>query len=307
MNDIFKQIIQEICDEKKINYKFLSKDWVIMLEKDGKTRFISGYKFDMNSQGTGIIADDKYATYEVLKEKNIPIIEYKIVYNKTNNQDYAIGCNSYEYVKDFFTHHNNSIVIKPNEGTCGKSVYYITNLNEIDDVLDKMFDKNFSISMCPFYNIEHEYRTIMIDGEPELLYSKHLPLVIGDGKKTIRELLIEFNPKYFENKLEDLEYERILEKDEKFQYSWKFNLSQGSIAKKVIDTDLAERIINIAKKVCKEINLKFGSVDIIQTTDNELYVLEVNSGLMMNNYINLMPDGYMTAKSIYKKAIERMF
>ena len=307
MNDIFKQIIQEICDEKKINYKFLSKDWVIMLEKDGKTRFISGYKFDMNSQGTGIIADDKYATYEVLKEKKIPIIEYKIVYNKTNNQDYAIGCNSYEYVKDFFTQNSNSIVIKPNEGTCGKSVYYITNLNEIDDVLDKMFDKNFSISMCPFYNIEHEYRTIMIDGETELLYSKHLPLVIGDGKKTIRELLIEFNPKYFENKLEDLEYERILEKDEKFQYSWKFNLSQGSIAKKVIDTDLAERIINIAKKVCKEINLKFGSVDIIQTTDNELYVLEVNSGLMMNNYINLMPDGYITAKSIYKKAIERMF
>ena len=79
MNDIFKQIIQEICDEKKINYKFLSKDWVIMLEKDGKTRFISGYKFDMNSQGTGIIADDKDATYEVLKEKKIPIIEYKIV------------------------------------------------------------------------------------------------------------------------------------------------------------------------------------------------------------------------------------
>ena len=306
MNSIFKQIIQEICDEKSINYKFLSKDWVIMLEKDGKTRFISGYKFDLNSQGTGIIADDKYATYEVLKEKNIPVIEYKIVYNKTNNQDYASGCNSYEYVKDFFTHNNNSIVIKPNEGTCGKGVYHITNLNEIDDVLDKIFAENFSISMSPFYNIKHEYRTILIDGEPELLYSKYLPIVIGNGKKTIRELLIEFNPKYFANILNDSKYDRILDKDEKFKYSWKFNLSQGSIAKTVTDTDLSNRIINIAKKVCKEINLKFGSVDIIQTTDNKLYVLEVNSGVMMDNYINLMPNGYMTAKNIYKKAIDSM-
>ena len=147
----------------------------------------------------------------------------------------------------------------------------------------------------------------MIDGEPELLYSKYLPIVIGDGNKTIRDLLIEFNQNYFANKLEDSKYDRVLDKDEKFQYNWKFNLSQGSIAKKVNDEELTERIISIAKKVCEEINLKFGSVDIIQTKDNKLYVLEVNSGVMMDNYISLMPDGYMTAKNIYKKAIEKMF
>ena len=307
MDNVFKQIIQEICNEEKINYKFLSRDWIIMLEKEGKTRFVSGYKFDLNSQGTGIVADDKYALYEVLKEKNIPIIEHKIVYNKTNKLDYAMGCNSYEYVKEYFLQNNNSIVIKPNDGTCGKSVFHITKMNEIDNTLDKIFAKNYSISMCPFYTIEHEYRTIILDGEPQVIYAKYLPRVTGDGKKTIRELLIEFNPNYFVNKLEDSKYDRILDKDEIFQYNWKFNLSQGSIAKIVTDTELSERIISIAKKVYEEINLKFGSVDIIQTTDNNLFVLEVNSGVMMDNYIKLMPDGYTMAKSIYKKAIERVF
>ena len=307
MDNVFKQIIQEICNEEKINYKFLSRDWIIMLEKEGKTRFVSGYKFDLNSQGTGIVADDKYALYEVLKEKNIPIIEHKIVYNKTNKLDYAMGCNSYEYVKEYFLQNNNSIVIKPNDGTCGKSVFHITKMNEIDNTLDKIFAKNYSISMCPFYTIEHEYRTIILDGEPQVIYAKYLPRVTGDGKKTIRELLIEFNPNYFVNKLEDSKYDRILDKDEIFQYNWKFNLSQGSIAKIVTDTELSERIISIAKKVYEEINLKFGSVDIIRTTDNNLFVLEVNSGVMMDNYIKLMPDGYTMAKSIYKKAIERVF
>ena len=76
MAEIFKKIIEDICKENGIKYNFLSKDWVIMLEKDGKNRFISGYKFDLNSHGIGLIVDDKYALYDVLKVKTIPVIEH---------------------------------------------------------------------------------------------------------------------------------------------------------------------------------------------------------------------------------------
>ena len=302
MKNNFKEIIKEICTEDNIKYKFLSKDWVIMLEKDGKTRFISGYKFDLNSHGIGLIADDKYALYEVLKSKNIPVIEHKIVYNKMNNLDYAIGCNTYEYVKEYFEKNNNNIVIKPNDGTCGKNVFNVTDVNEIDIVLDKIFLKNYSISMCPFYKIKHEYRAIMLDGENKLLYTKYLPIVTGDGNKTIRQLLLDFNYDYFIDKLEDSKYDKVLPKNKTFEYNWKFNLSQGSIAKKLNDKVLQDRLIKIAKQVCKEINLKFGSIDIIETTNNELLVLEVNSGVMLENYIRLNPNEYIYAKDIYRNA-----
>ena len=69
----YQKIIKEICDELDINFKLLSKDWVIMLEKNNKTKYITGFKFDVNSQGTSNILDDKFALYEVLSEKNIPI------------------------------------------------------------------------------------------------------------------------------------------------------------------------------------------------------------------------------------------
>lgn len=307
MKNNFKEIIKEICIEDNIKYKFLSKDWVIMLEKDGKTRFISGYKFDLNSHGIGLIVDDKYALYEVLKSKNIPVIEHKIVYNKMNNLDYAIGCNTYEYVKEYFQKNNNNIVIKPNNGTCGKNVFNVTEVNEIDIVLDKIFLKNYSISICPFYKIKHEYRAIMLDGENKLLYSKYLPIVTGDGNKTIRQLLLDFNYDYFIDKLEDSKYDKVLPKNKTFEYNWKFNLSQGSIAKKLNDKLLQDRLIKIAKQVCKEINLKFGSIDIIETTNNELLVLEVNSGVMLENYIRLNPNEYIYAKDIYRNAIKNLF
>ena len=96
MKNSFKEIIEQVCDENKIKYKLLSKDWIIMLEKDGKTRYICGYKFDLNGHGIGLITDDKFALYEVLKSKGIPVIEHKIVYNKDNYNDYAIACNTYE-------------------------------------------------------------------------------------------------------------------------------------------------------------------------------------------------------------------
>ena len=307
MENIFEKIIAEICKENDIKYQFLSKDWIIMLEKNGKTKFITGYKFDLNSHGIGLIADDKYALYDVLKHKNIPIIEHKIVYRKTNKNDYAIGCNTYEYVKEYFKQNNNNIVVKPNNGTCGNNVFKITDINQIDDILDKVFVNNYSISICPFYDIKHEYRVIMLDGESKLLYAKYLPIVTGDGKKTIKQLLLEFNNQYFKDKLNKPEYDKILDKDVKFQYNWKFNLSQGSIAKKVDDKILEDTLVKIAKRVCKEINLRFGSVDIIQTTENELLILEVNSGVMLENYIRFDPNGYMVAKNIYKEAIENLF
>ena len=147
----------------------------------------------------------------------------------------------------------------------------------------------------------------MLDGESKLVYRKYLPIVTGDGKKTIRELLFEFNNDYFQDKLQDSKYDIILSKNEKFQYDWKFNLSQGAIAKRIGDEELSEKLVNLVKQVCKETSLKFASVDIIETTNGDLLVLEANSGVTIDKYVSLNPDEYITAKEIYASAIEKLF
>ena len=147
----------------------------------------------------------------------------------------------------------------------------------------------------------------MLNGENKLLYVKYIPTVIGDGHKAIRQLLLEFNEKYFVDKLKDSKYDKVLANNEKFEYNWKFNLSQGSTARKIEDFVLSEKLIKLAKQVCNEINLRFGSIDIIETINGEFLVLEVNSGVMLENYIRLNPKQYSFAKNIYKEAIETLF
>ena len=70
---------------------------------------------------------------------------------------------------------------------------------------------------------------------------------------------------------------------------------------------LKEKLLQLGNNISREINLKFCSVDIIVTEENELLVMELNSGVMMSNYMKIMPEGKKQAKRIYKRAIEAMF
>lgn len=54
-------------------------------------------------------------------------------------------------------------------------------------------------------------------------------------------------------------------------------------------------------------NIHFATIDVIQTSNNKLYVMEVNSGVCMTNFIEKTEGGYEIAKSIYRKALEALF
>ena len=69
-NIVFDEIISEICEEENIKREELSYGYVTKLSKDNKTHFIIDYCFDINSGSSIEIAGDKYATYDVLKNKH---------------------------------------------------------------------------------------------------------------------------------------------------------------------------------------------------------------------------------------------
>lgn len=305
--DNFHELIKEICMEQGITCSVLSKDWVLMLEKEGKIRFISGYKFDLNRHGFGSIIDDKYATFEVLKMNNIPIIEHHILFHQNNTNNYASGSNMYSKVEDLFNQYQQNMVLKANNSTCGNEVYSIRKKEDISFYLDKLFHKNFSISICPFYDIKTEYRLIVLNNECVFLYGKKRPIIVGDGRKSIRELLMEFNSYYFKNKLFSEEYSRVLAENELFEYNWQFNLSKGSMPFKLNDSKKREKLLSFCKRITDIFDIGFCSIDIIETVSGEFYVMELNSGIMMKNYMEIMPQGRKEAKKVYSTAIRKMF
>ena len=127
-------------------------------------------------------------------------------------------------------------------------------------------------------------------------------MIIGDGKNTIKKLLKDFNPAFFDDK--EIENDCILNEGEIYEYDWRFNLSKGAKASIEIDETVRKKVEDIAINLTKSLNIRFCSVDVIKTTDNKYYVMEVNSGVMMENIIRQMPKGYEIAKKIYEKVID---
>ena len=291
----FDELLKELCQEKNIKITKISKNWINVLERDNQIHYILGHKFDLNNNSIATILDDKYAFYELMKLKNIPIIKHHIIFRNYSK----------DYIKELYEEYHGDLVIKSNLGTCGNEVFHQTNLDEIYNLLDKLLIRNYSLSICPYVKIKNEYRVIVLDSQIMLLYGKIKPAIKGDGKKTIAELLKEFNPQYFNKKM-DLP-KQILKASEPYEYNWQFNLSRGANIFMDIPEDLSTRISQLALKVAEQINVKFCSIDIIVTNDDNIYLMEANSGVMMDNFINIHPQGRKIAKFIYSAAINKMF
>lgn len=305
----FFKIVSEICQEKNIKQEIISYGWITKLQKENKSRYLIGNQFDLNSATSYNIACDKFATFETLKSNNVPTIEHRIIFNpETRSKFYE---NKFiEDAKELLRQNNNKVVIKANDSCKGKDVYFCSNEEEIENIVKELFkEKNNSLSACPYVDISYEYRTIYLCGEILYIYKKKKPYVIGNGRNTIEELIANKFPEDIKiDVCKEIDLNSIPDDGEEVTISWKHNLSGGAEPIVIDETDeFMLKIKEIAKRAGDALNIKFASVDVVVTENKEILVMEINGGVCMNKFSEIIPNGYEIAKSIYAKAIDKMF
>lgn len=305
----FHTLIREVCDELEIKLEKLSFGWILQLSKNGKVIHITGNRFDINPEAGGNIACDKYATYEVLKSQGVPVVEHTMLFNPATRTKYIGNEGIYITVVSEFLKHG-CLVVKPNNGCEGIGVALCRTLGETEVAIQKLFKTHNSVSICPFYDIKTEYRTFYLKGKVLLIYGKTKPYVLGDGKSTIGELIEKLDlpdKKVVRENLNEIDLEHIPNKDEKVELSWKHNLSGGALPTVLEKSELYNEIEKIACQAGNAINMNFATIDVIQTVDDNFYVLEVNSGVCATIFVDLVEGGRDLIKEIYKEALEEMF
>ena len=312
---ILLQIVEEICSEENIDFKTYSFGYVMQLEKNGKHKYIVRNKFDINTLATGIIMSDKVATYDILHAHNISAVEHKIVFNPITREKYIDDNGSVNEIFNYFKDHNGKIVIKIKDGTEGRDVFLCEDIKRLEKKAFEILQEKNDLCLCPYYDIKNEYRTFCIEEECLLTYVKNKPFVEGDGKKSLKTLILEYDidllRNYYENNdsliENDIDFDYVPKNKELVYLSWKFNLSQGAKPRLLSDKKKEKKVQDLARRVAEVLNLGFATVDIIETFDDELLLLEVNAGVMANKFIDYIDDGYSIAKEIYRKAIIKMF
>lgn len=303
----FVKIIKEICEEEQISLKSYSFDWIFELAKNGRIRYILGYQFGLNTASVNSICCDKAAASEIMTAHGIPNIEHRL-FASPGEQKFVgkTGCWA-QLIK--LLQEKGTLVIKPNDGTGGDRVFKVSNAYELETAVHKVFEKSGYLAASPFYDIENEYRTIMLDGAARLVYVKRRPHLTGDGTSTVAELFIRHvsGSNLNTEDIPDLgRADRIPAKGERILLGWKHNLGLGARAELLEDDPLKKEIEDIVAAVAICLGVRFASIDVALTNEG-LKVLEINSGVMMENFAGQDETSREIAKSIYRDAIRLMF
>ena len=166
-----------------------------------------------------------------------------------------------------------------------------------------------TLSACPYIEVEYEYRAVYLFGEIIYIYKKEKPYVIGDGYKSLKELILEkFGDDLNLDFVKNIDFNKVPSYNEKTIISWKHNLCNGAKPIIVDKNDIYYNDVkNISTMAGKAIDINFATVDIALTNKKELMVMEINASVCMDKFAEQAENGYAIAKDIYSKAIDKMF
>ena len=253
------QVVRDICARRGIAYQSFSDDWVLRLQKGDDVRWVVGYRFDVNTSAAGQLAQDKVATYMTLAAAGVPAIEHYLIRSVPHDPK--------EFQYDLNGLGNGLVVIKPLDGTGGRAVERYESLEEALAMVHQSEEPAWAIS--PYYDLQAEYRLIMLDGSLLLALEKTGPSMRGQLKL--------------------------------------FNLGYGALAADITDETLLQELKGIAGAVMQATALRMAAVDIVRMQDGSLRVLEVNDGVKLEHYMLQSEDYEKRAVNVYDAVIAAMF
>lgn len=302
----YLEIIYEICKKHSICITSFKNTSVLCLSYKKERHFIWSRRFDLNSAIASRLADNKFETYMVLQSNGIPVVEcHKL--SRIGTEEYENNTDSNLCICKNLLEQHGTIVIKPNNSYEGKSVYRCSSMKEVEKALHSIYSNYKFIVVSPYINAINEYRTFFLNGTILLIYKKSLPYIIADGKSTLMELLVahSYDFEMINHQLYQELY-RIHPVGQKIILNWKFNLTQGASCQIIEKSDFHSKLCNLAIESANAIGISFATIDIIEEENGKLTVLEINSGVAMDQFIQQVPEGKNIATQIYEKAIFSM-
>jgi glutathione synthase/RimK-type ligase-like ATP-grasp enzyme len=307
---IFVEAIRRYCADHHITVEVRADGWLIVMRGGGKRHCAFGYDLGLNSAVAHRIANDKSATADVLAMADVPCVPHVLFLNPELNA-YVPSRGSWGAMLALLQQHPQGVVVKPNEGTSGKSVFLVSSAPALELAVNKIFAAHASLAMSPFLAIEHEVRVVLLDGTPLVVYGKDRPTVLGDGEHSLLELALTTLPAdrrsaVLPGLFADVEkavLDAIVPAGERRVLNWRHNLEFGARPRLVEQGEDRDICIALAQRAAEAIGIRFASIDVVRV-DRGWQILEVNSGVMMEALSKLHPE---LVQAAYGAALDKVF
>ena len=168
---IFVEAVKRYCERHAIAVELRSGGWLIVMRKGGREHFALGYDIGLNSAIAHRIATDKVATADILMLAGIPAIPHTLFSNPAR-AGLEPQADASEAMRELLRRHRQGVVVKPNTGSSGQSVFLARDATDLARVTEAIFAKGLDVAIAPFVAIEDEVRVVLLDGRPLAVYSK---------------------------------------------------------------------------------------------------------------------------------------
>ncbi len=290
--------------------------------KNGKRTFFSNASFDINPFGAAKLARDKGYAHYLLHQFGYQTPNHMAIFStERNNQvelkrtieDGAVFCKKIGF----------PVIVKPNDKSQGFLVTRADSVAEFKQAAKRIL-KEVPVALIEKFCAGNDYRIVILDGHVISAYQR-IPLnVVGDGKRTIAQLLsqkqalferlgrdtrIQQNDPRISSKLrkKGLSLHSVLPKGKKTLLLDNANLSTGGDAVECTTT-IHDDYGKLAARITEDFGLRLCGVDILveditSRLDSRYVVLEVNASPGMDNYAASGAKQQKRVEELYLKVL----
>ena len=306
----FVEAIKRSGARHGISVEMKSDGWLIVMQRGDVRRCAFGYDIGLNSAVAHRLANDKAAAAEILEMTGVPCIPHTLFLSPEMNE-YVSKPGSWQAMLALLKQHPRGLVVKPNEGTTGENVFMVKTASDLELAAHRIFSSSLSLAVSPRVDIEDEVRVVLLDGEAQVVYGKHRPSVVGDGRHSLLELALAATPverrsTVLPGMIADLDkasLDAVVPAGERRLLNWRHNLDSGAAPIVLERGEIRDACVGVATHAANAIGIRFASVDVVKA-DGSWQVLEINSGVMMEALSARHPD---LVFAVYDQALDRLF
>lgn len=263
--------ITQACKQLGLNYRFIDIN-KNCIEVQGMLYFqLNRSPFNVESMAG--FCKDKEHHYDLLKDKvNMPktlgFLDYS---TKDVFKQYLRHDSQDKVVQSIEENFSYPLVVKQNKGALGVNVFRCQDRAQVREALNRIYDKesmtyDYVALAQQYVKPKIEFRVIFFDGKPVLSYERVFA-------KT------EFGARYWE--------------------------TDDGKALPVDDVDLVQRCAREFAPAVTLPGLRFVALDIILDENDQLFLLELNSGPQVNHYI--ASNGEAPVVEMYSQILQKYF
>jgi len=307
---IFVQAIKSYCADHGLAADVRADGWLIVMRDGERRKLAFAYDLGLNSAVAHRIANDKSATSDLLALSGVACVPHTLFLNPELNAFVPLR-GSWEAILQLLHQYPNGIVVKPNEGTSGKSVFWVTTKPALEVAVKRIFAAHTGLVISPYLDIEDEVRVVVLDGKPLVVYAKSRAEVVGDGQRSLLALALESVPAARRSTvlpglfadLDKAALDAIVPAGERRLLNWRHNLESGADPVLLPEGETRDSCVALAERAARAIDIRFASVDVVRS-DGSWQVLEVNSGVMMEALSSKHPE---LVQAAYNAALREVF